>query len=82
LNFNHREAAEEMNKRAIDVLRSIKLDWIEKEAINSFLESAGSQIDMANRWTDLLVLWFNHFRKPSLSDEERCKRAKSYYHFL
>lgn len=69
LNFNHREAAEEMNKRAIGVLQSIKLDWVETEAINNFLQSAKSQVDMVNLWTDLVVSWFNYFHQ-SLSDEK------------
>ena len=69
LNFNHREAAEEMNKRAIGVLESIKPSWIGKEDIDSFLRNTKSQTDMVNCWTDLLVLWFNYFHQSSLNDE-------------
>jgi glycosyltransferase involved in cell wall biosynthesis len=66
LNFNHREAAEEMNKRAISVLEPLELDWIGKEAIDSFLQSTKSKADMVSRWADLLALWFSHFHKLSL----------------
>lgn len=70
LNFSHREAAEEMSKRAMSALESRDHSWIEKKDIDSFLRSIESQTDMVNRWTDLLMLWFNHFHQSSISDEK------------
>lgn len=75
LNFNHREAAEEMSKRALGVLESLELDWIKKKTIDSFLQSFESQDDALNRWTDLLALWFSHFHRLSLHDDERAMQA-------
>jgi glycosyltransferase involved in cell wall biosynthesis len=69
LNFNHREAAEEMNKRATGVLRSTKLSWIKKREVDNFLLSTESQADMVNLWTDLLASWFNYFHQSSPSNE-------------
>ena len=70
LNFNHREAAEEMNKRAMGILESIELTWIKRGNIDNFLQSTKSQVDMVNLWTDLVVSWFNHFHQPTLKDEK------------
>ncbi len=70
LNFNHREAAEEMSKKAIGVLKSIEINWVEREAIDNFLQSTKSQVDMVNLWTDLVISWFNYFHRTSLNDEK------------
>ncbi len=82
LNFNHREAAEEMNKRAIGVLESIKPSWIGKEEIDSFLRNTKSQTDMVNCWTDLLVSWFNYFHQSSLNDEKAIQAGQELLPFF
>ncbi len=82
LNFSHREAAKEMNKRATDVLKSLKLDWIEEEVIDSFLRSTESQDGMVSSWTDLLVLWFSHYHQPSLHDEKAIQAGQELLPFF
>lgn len=73
-NFNHREAAEEMNKRAKDELEAIKLNWVDREIVDNFIQSTKSQVDMVNLWTDLVVSWFNYFHQLPVNDE-KAKRA-------
>jgi glycosyltransferase involved in cell wall biosynthesis len=70
LNFNHREAAEAMSKKAFGELESKELDWVEREAVDNFLQSTESQVDMVNLWTNLVNSWFNYFHRTSLNDEK------------
>ena len=81
-NFNHREAAEEMNKRATDVLKSIKLDWIKEEAVDGFLQSTKVQDDMVSSWTDLLVLWFRHYHQQSSHAEKAVQAGQELLPFF
>jgi hypothetical protein len=82
LNFNHREAAEEMSKRATDALKSLKLDWIKEEGIDIFLRSTKSQDAMVSSWTDLLVLWFSHYHQLSLHDEKAIQAGQELLPFF
>jgi len=68
LNFSHREAAEEMHRRAVDVLKSTKLNWINSGEIDNFLQSTKSQVEMINLWTEIVASWFNYYHQSVLSD--------------
>lgn len=81
LNFNHREAAEEMNKRAKDELETIKLNWVDREIVDNFIQSTMSQVDMVNLWTDLVVSWFNYFRQSS-GDEKAIQAGQELLPFF
>lgn len=82
LNFSHREVAKEMHERAIHILRSVKLDWVKNEEIESFLKSTKSQTDIVNHWTGLLVLWFKYFHQSALSDVEATKAGQELLPFF